>query len=100
VCDRKYVVKEGSPLDETSSAGGASAWDALMPCERDEMEAALWQLPEVESASRHAAGVHRHVRRLAKRSARKAHAAARRKRILAHAKRLRTSDAAGLKRAH
>jgi murein L,D-transpeptidase YafK len=105
VCAKRYVVSEGTPPGEDAMVAATAASAALSTCERDEAEASLWQLPEVESATLYGARGRRaasrpYSRRFAGRNARKAYAAARRARIVAYARRLRTTDAAGPKRAH
>jgi murein L,D-transpeptidase YafK len=97
VCEKRYVVTEGSNLDMELPAG---AWDALMPCEKEEAEAALWQLPQADrEVKRVARVIRRHIRR-AGRNTRKAYAAARRARVIAHSKRMRTSDVGAGRRAN
>jgi murein L,D-transpeptidase YafK len=100
VCDKKYVVSEGDrPGDPAAPV--PNAWDAMPTCQRDEMEAALWQTPEASGVTRHAGRIYRivhrsQVRRFAKRNARRTYAAARRARGAAYAKRY----AGGPRRAH
>ena len=95
VCDRKYLVREGAEPWEKALPAGTSAWDALSACERDEAEAALWQLPETHSVA-HAAKIRMAFSRLASRrraagrNTRKAYAAARRARVAAYARRQAT----------
>ena len=87
VCDKKYLVNE-----RTAPGESAVPWNALSPCERDEAEAALWQLPEAQTAA-HRAAIGRatasriRYRHAAGRNTRKAYAAARRARVAAHARR-------------
>ena len=95
VCDRKYLVREGAEPWEKALPAGTSAWDALSACERDEAEAALWQLPETNNVA-HAANARMAFSRLAAprraagRNTRKAYAAARRARVAAYARRQAT----------
>ena len=92
VCEKKYLVSEGAAPGESAIPAGIAAWHALSDCERDEAEAALWQLPEAQTVAHRAAGGratasrarHRHF---AGRNTRKAYAAARRARVAAHARR-------------
>jgi murein L,D-transpeptidase YafK len=104
VCDKKYVVSEGDPPGDPA-APVPNPWSALPACERDELEAALWQSPETSTATRYAHKGHRmvyrsHIRRFAKRNARRAYATARRARVVSYAKRMRTTYVGGAKRAH
>lgn len=87
VCEKKYLVSGPSPPGAVSEAT-----NAISICERDEAEAALWQLPGAESASLQGVKVRNaasrwHGRRAAGRNARKTYAAARRARMVAYARR-------------
>jgi murein L,D-transpeptidase YafK len=90
VCAKTYFVSEGAPPGETSTPASGRAWEALGTCERDEAEAALWQLPDAKSVGQQIATAgsrvtpRSRVRRFAGRNARKAYAAARRARVIAH----------------
>jgi hypothetical protein len=83
-------VSEAAAPWESAVPAGTTAWDALSACERDEAEAALWQLPETQTTVRYA-GAGRgtasrfSTRRFAGRNVRKAYAAARRSRVAAYA---------------
>lgn len=86
VCQKKYMV--------VASVPGAipEANDAISICERDEAEAALWQLPGAETVSLQGARMRNsasrwHGRHVAGRNARRAYAAARRARTAAYARR-------------
>ena len=92
VCEKKYVVSEGAAPGESAMPAGTTAWNALSDCERDEAEAALWQLPETQSAAHRTASGRGTASRLryrhfAGRNTRKAYAAARRARVAAYARR-------------
>ena len=93
ICDKKYLVSEGAAPGESAVPAGMTAWNALSACERDEAEAALWQLPETQTAAHRAAigrataSRIRYRRQFAGRNTRKAYAAARRARVAAYARR-------------
>jgi murein L,D-transpeptidase YafK len=89
VCDKRYVVSKGVAPGEGTAPTGIAAWHALRDCERDEAEAALWQLPAPKSAVQVArwTPARAGARRFAGRNTRKAYAAARRARVASHARR-------------
>jgi hypothetical protein len=87
VCDKRYVVSESATPAEPT---GIAAWHARPDCERDEMEASLWQLPVTKTVQATVARWARSrlgSRRFAGRNTRKAYAAARRARVASHARR-------------
>jgi murein L,D-transpeptidase YafK len=90
VCDKRYVVSDDIATAGGPAPTGLAAWHALRDCERDEAEAALWQLPSPKAAVQTAAvrwTAARHAaHRFAGRNTRKAYAAARRARVAAHAR--------------
>ena len=92
ICEKKYVVSEGDQPGDPA-APVPSAWNALTACERDEAEAALWQLPNATTAKARRIVVRSRIRRFAKRNARHAHVAARRARVTVQTDHVRTSDA-------
>jgi hypothetical protein len=94
VCDKKYLVSEGACALGERRAGGTGGMERLSICERDEAEAALWQLPETQTAAHRIAGGRATVsrarhRHFAGRNTRQAYAAARRARVAAYAQALR-----------
>lgn len=102
ICNRKYVVGRGLALGDpaASASSGAGTWGALSTCERDEVAALAQTSPLARTAARHYVRYMRHVRRFAGRNARRAYAAARRSRVAAHARRMRTSSASYSRRTH
>lgn len=98
ICEKKYVVGETLVVgDPAAAASGATTWNALNTCERDEVAAAAARSPSV---LRTAARYMRHARRYAGRNARRAYTAARRARVTAYARRMRTTSASYSRRAH
>jgi murein L,D-transpeptidase YafK len=90
VCDKRYVVSESAAPADSVELTGISAWHALPDCERDEVEASLWQLPVAKTVRTTVARWARSrlgSRRFAGRNTRKAYAAARRARVASHARR-------------
>jgi hypothetical protein len=90
VCDKRYVVSDGVAPGDGAPPTGIGAWHALRDCERDEAEAALWQLPPPKTAAVQVARwtpARAGARRFAGRNTRKAYAAARRARVASHARR-------------
>lgn len=76
VCERKYMV--------AASNAAPAAHDAIAICERDEAEAALWQLPETMRISLQGARMRNSASRWKGRNVRRAYAAARRARVAAY----------------
>jgi murein L,D-transpeptidase YafK len=98
VCAGKYIIGDPVPLGDPTSP--------IYMCSKDQEEPGGAQIVEAEPAIAKANSAHRvsvarqYVRRVVGRNTRKAYAAARRARMLVHARRMRTSSASVVRRTH
>jgi murein L,D-transpeptidase YafK len=91
VCNKKYLVAEGEAASSVCS--DEESGDIPMPVVEAESGG-------VKAVKARKVASKTHSRRSAGRNARKAYAAARRERMAAHARRMRTSDAEPRRRSH